>query len=1056
MVRKGASTTLLRGMFAVILLFFYFPPVLLPQASDQLQSQYKSVLKLLGKEEYEQAIFGFQKIIQENPDFSKAYRNLVEAYLFLNELDKAQAYFENLLSKNSRNAYANYALARIHFRRKEYDRAIEKLKRTIALDPNFADAYSYRGGLPEVYKAKNELDTAIQFFSELIQAEPENPCAYYGLARSYIRKYEWQKALDLLSKAIEIDPDFTLAYHSLIFVYSRTSRYDKVLECGEKLFNLAETIDDFEMKSYAAMMIGTSFFRKGDYLNALQYLNESFKIANDIGAKRREGACLNTIAVIHAMSGNYSKALQYFKQALPLLRKTGAKLTEVRTLTNIGNVYKDQGSYEEALKYYQDALKRAKKNNYKNEESLALSNMSEIYQKRAEYHKAITYQNQALKTVKEIKHKAREGYILRYLGSLNQDLGHYAEAINYYRQALEIGKAIQNTQIIWESQAGLGVSFEKQGNSQQAIHHYAKAIALYDSVRQSLDIESLGNNFLEDKYQAYPSIVQLLALNGKNKEALTYAEKYKAKAILDILSQGQSLFSELLSDTLQAQLKQINSQLEDAHAELSRELLKTKKDERKILSLDQKITDFELKKAAVIEDLKKQHNEYYHLTYSNTLQLKQIQKNILGTGQALVEYIVGPEKLSIFLITPDTLIYTQVAVSRERLQSILADLSPLFKWEKSTNEKTRQQILNPQLADFSIPPAYALYEVLVKPVEPQLQSIKELIIVPDDILFYLPFEMLVCDSSAVETPYDFDNAGFLLEKYVISYASSASLLDPNLRRVRKSSKGVMAVGNPDFKEQDEGTQLTDYLASNLLYSGSVVRGGKLVSLPNSESEVKAIGKMFEGGENRIFIGNRATEENFKAEAEDYRILHLATHFLANDSQPLYSKIVLAQKNQTKEDGFLQTYEIFNMNLNADLVVLSACNTGLGKLRKGEGLIGVSRAFLYAGVPSLVVSLWSVDDESTSTVMKSFYGYLNAGLNKKQALQLAKIDYLKSSQSYKKDPFYWAPFILIGDWTPINRPTRPSLSLWILIIVIVLIVATAARVIKNRMRFSHQK
>jgi CHAT domain-containing protein/Tfp pilus assembly protein PilF len=1052
MVRKRAKATLFRGIFALTLLFSSFPSALLSQVSNHLQSRYLSALKLLGEEEYEKAIFEFQKIIQGNPDFSKAYRSLVETYLFRDELDTAQDYFENLLKENSNNPYANYALARIDFARKEYDRAIEKLKKTIALDPKFADAYSHRGGLPEVYKAKHNLDSAIRYFRELIQADPSNPCAYYGLARSHIRKYEWQKALNLLAKAIELDPEFTLAYHSMIYIYSRTSKNNKVLERSEQLLEIAEKKDDFEMTSYATMMMGNYYFLQGDYLKALHYFNKALKSAKEIGAKRIEGNRLNNMAIVYAMSGNYSKALQYFKEALHLKRKTGAKSSEVRTLANIGNVYKDQGNYQEALKYYNQALDSAQKNQYKRQELITLANMAEIYQKRGDYNQATAYQNNALRIAKELEDKWWEGFILRNLGSLNEDLGNHSKAIQYLLQALKIGFEIQAVQIIWESQAGLGSSYEKQGDLQQAITHYARAIAVYDSVRERLDIESLGNNFLEDKYEAYPSIVQLLAQNGKPKEAFTYAEKYKAKILLDILSQRQDLLSGLLSDTLKAQLQQITSQREAAHKALSLELSKTAKDKDKILSLDQRITDLELKKAVIIEDLKKKNKAYYQLTAPEILQPDQIQRRFLRNEQALVEYILGPKQMSIFVVTPDTLIYSQVAVSRERLRTMLADLSPIFQLQKTALEKNPESFFHSQLADFSITPTYALYEVLVKPIETWLQGTKDLIIVPDDILFYLPFEMLIFDTTGTETPYDFEKAKFLLEKFDISYTSSASLLDPNLQRVRKPKKGLLAIGNPDFGLQTTEPGQGELLVSTEPNVSNIFRGDNLAALPNSESEVKAIDKVLSGSENTILIGNQATEENFKAKSEDYRILHLATHFLTNDDQPLYSKMVLAQKNKTNEDGYIQTYEVFNMCLNADLVVLSACNTGLGKLRKGAGIIGISRAFLFAGVPSLVVSLWSVDDESTSIIMENFYQYLKEGLNKKQALRLAKIDYLKSSQSQGKDPFYWAPFILIGDWSPIDLPSHPTLSMRTVAIMVILLVLTATFIIKTRLRF----
>jgi CHAT domain-containing protein len=674
-----------------------------------------------------------------------------------------------------------------------------------------------------------------------------------------------------------------------------------------------------------------------------------------------------------------------------------------------------------------------------------------VFESLGNYEKALDYYNNALNIAKETEDKTREGHILVNLGTLNQNTGKYVEAIDYYNQSLTIANEIQDIQTLWETHAGLGEVFEAQNNSQQAIYHYNKAIALYDSVKANLGIASLGSGFLEYNVNVYPVIVQLLAEKGNYREAFTYAEKYKARTLLDILSQAQAHLKGLLPDTLGNRISDIQSQIEETHAGLSEERSKPEKDQDKILSLDQQVTDLELQKASLMEQVKRDYGAYYHLTASEPLSVSEIQSRILREGQALIEYLVGDKKLSIFVITSDSLFYQSINIGKNSLKQMLGNLSPIFRQEKAPDEESRQQIFSPQLADFSIPPAYDLYNALIKPLEPSLHGVEELIIVPDDILFYLPFEMLVYDVSGIETAYDFANAKFLLEKYAVSYASSASLLNPGLQRPRESRDDILAFGNPDFGAPAEESETTELLASNLRYAGSVVRGGSLVSLPHAETEVKVIGEEFRG---TVFTGTKATEENFKAKAQEYSILHFATHFLTNEDHPLYSKIVLAQNNGP-EDGYLQTYEVFNLNLNADLAVLSACNTGLGKLQRGEGLVGISRAFLYAGVPSLVVSLWSIDDESTATIMKNFYQHLRAGLNKKQALRLAKIDYLKSSQNVGKDPFYWAPYILIGDWHSIHLPARSSLSRWTIFFVVAISVLIAVLFIRRRKRLSQQ-
>jgi CHAT domain-containing protein len=424
-----------------------------------------------------------------------------------------------------------------------------------------------------------------------------------------------------------------------------------------------------------------------------------------------------------------------------------------------------------------------------------------------------------------------------------------------------------------------------------------------------------------------------------------------------------------------------------------------------------------------MERVENEYPEFYQLTSSGSLDVEAVQSRVLGPEQTLVEYVVGEKQLSVFVVTSDRLIYRSVDASREKLARMLADLSDLFDKDKKSDKESGHVILSPQLAGFSIPPARALYDVLIAPVEAHLREGTELIIAPDDVLFYLPFEVLVAEAAEAATPYDFGKATFLLEKYAVSYAPSASVLGTRFRRPKGAQRTLLAFGNPDFGGIEEDQASLELMASTMPYAGGLLREGGLIPLPNSETEVKAIGGLLRRAEGRVYTGKRATEDAFKREGSRFRILHFATHFLVDDRQPLYSKIVLAKDEQARQDGYLQTYEIFNTKLNAELVVLSACNTGLGKLSRGEGLIGMSRAFWYAGVPSLVVSLWSVEDEATSIIMESFYRYLSNGANKREALRRAKLDYLAAAQGAKKDPFYWAPFILMGDWQPIAFPPR---------------------------------
>jgi len=297
---------------------------------------------------------------------------------------------------------------------------------------------------------------------------------------------------------------------------------------------------------------------------------------------------------------------------------------------------------------------------------------------------------------------------------------------------------------------------------------------------------------------------------------------------------------------------------------------------------------------------------------------------------------------------------------------------------------------------------HELYRILLeKPLSDLLQTEKELIIVPDDILHYLPFEILVTQSDDREVHY-------LVESHSVKYSPSASLLPKKNTKEKTLKNNILALGNPDF-EYDQSNGLLDWVNS-ILHFKTVLRGERFEPLPYAEHEVNIIAENFQTS--TVLIGEEATEENFKKLAPDYDYLHIATHNLTDDKHPMYSKIILAHSQNEFEDGLLQTYEIYNMKLKADLVVLSGCNTGLGKLSRGEGLVGMSRAFMFAGVPNLLVSLWPVSDESTAELMNHFYTNLRNGASKTEALRQAKLILIESTD-WKRDPFYWGAFVLIN-------------------------------------------
>ena len=1006
----------------------------LDRQTTDLQKQYGYYLKLMGEEQYQLAIKGFQKLLSDYPEFQLPYRNIVEAYIFLGDLVSAQSYFQSLKDKDPQNPYPYYALARIDFQKGENHQAIEKLKKCISLDPTFPEAYGPFGGLPEIYKAINDLNAGEDYFKQLINQYPNNPYPYYGLGRIYVKGGSWDNALQFYNKSLEIDSSVAYDYHASLFVYSVKGEYKLALKYGRKLLRISQRQNDLEMVAYALLNIGGFYFLGGNFEKALSYFNQSYEISSAIGAKRREGMALTNIGTLYATLGKKNKALEYFQESLDLLKKTEAFRTEIRTLYNIGLIHKDLQQYSEAFGFFNKALTLAEDQGYKLENCMVLTGFAETYNKLEKYEFALTKYLKAFEVAKEIKDKAKQGYILTKLGDLYYERDDFQTAINYQSKALHLGFEIHDAQIIWGTNTGLGAAYQKINEDQKAVYYFSKAIAIYDSIRKNINIESLTSGFLEDEYEVYPSLIQLLGNDQQVEEAFAFTEKYKANTLLKVLAKGQFLISGLLPDSIRFSLLEIENHLQNIHSELSGELSKGDQDKEKILNLDQQVAALEIEKSSIIKSIEKNYNPYYQITSSEPVSLEELQSNFLKPNQLLIEFVVGTHQTSVFAIGKDTLIYKSIMLSREKLKKMFVNLSSVFQSLTTDDRKQANDIFTSIQADFEIPPSYALYETLFKQIQPMIDHYKELIIIPDDFLYYLPFEMLVTDTSSIQNRYDFQNAHFLIERTNISYLQSASLLNPRLRIHKKPSGSLLAFGNPTFNSTDE--QKPDNSRNTLL------------PLPNSEKEVKNISHLI-GGSPHVFIGQNATEKIFKEEASDYKIIHLASHFEINDYDPLYSRVAFSQKNDSVEDGYLQTYEVFDLHLNADLVVLSACNTALGKLSKGEGIIGMSRAFLYAGVPSMVVSLWNVEDEATSLIMGYFYKNLKQGMEKSEALRFAKLDYLKSVKTTKKDPFFWAPFVLFGDLTPIKIQDNTNYFNLVIYLAILMVVVSSLFIFKKR-------
>jgi len=327
--------------------------------------------------------------------------------------------------------------------------------------------------------------------------------------------------------------------------------------------------------------------------------------------------------------------------------------------------------------------------------------------------------------------------------------------------------------------------------------------------------------------------------------------------------------------------------------------------------------------------------------------------------------------------------------------------------------------------------AYFLYQKLLElPLKNLDKSINHLTIIPPEQLSTIPWELIIQNKDGS----DYTELNYLLKDYSISYAYSANLLFNRQNKISET-KGVLAFA-PSYQGNTDQYQ-------NIR---SVFRD-ELVPLNWNEPEANAVSELFGGV---VFKGQEATESAFKQQIGNHQVIHMAMHAFVDHQSAMQSKFVFTQTKDSIEDGFLHIYELFNMNIPAQMAVLSACNTGIGKIEEGEGVMSLARAFSYAGVPSTVLSHWEVDDESTSLLMKSFYQYLSDGKSKSESLRQAKLDFIAQSSINTQHPFYWASFVVIGDDTPFKNNKIPLIYI---ILGVILILAITFLIFRNKRKIS---
>jgi CHAT domain-containing protein/tetratricopeptide (TPR) repeat protein len=728
-------------------------------------------------------------------------------------------------------------------------------------------------------------------------------------------------------------------------------------------------------------------------LQALQYYKRTLKIAEEIGDKAGIALALNSIGRIYQDHRNYAEALEYFHKGLKLDEEIGNKAEISLTLARIGGIHYRQDNYTQALEYQQRSVQIAEEIGDKTRIGPSLNLIGNIHQIQGNYTQALEYYQRSLKIAEDIGNKFGISSTANNIANVLLSLGNYKQVIEFANRSADFAQQLGSPDTFWQSRFVAGQAYQALNQSDEAKKAFTEAIAWVENARnQSARNEQSRQRFFAERLSPYYGMMSLLINQNNTTEAFAFAELAKARVLLDVLQTGKPDITKAMSLAEKQQEQRFNSQLVSLNAQIFQEKLRTQQDQARLNELNVRLQKARFEMEAFYSSLYSAHPELkVQRGQAQPITLVEAATLIPDAKTALLEFVVSEEQTYLF------------ALSKSASQSA-ADIK-IYKIDiKQTELEKLCQEYHKQLADRRVSYqdlATKLYDLLLKSARSQLLGKTHLVIIPDGVLWELPFQTLQSARNH-----------FLIEDAAISYAPSLTVLQKMMQTRQKRGTApantLLAIGNPIISTQTSARVKT------------VLMDEQLLPLPEAERQVKLLQKLYTPSHSKVYIGHRADEAKVKAEAGNSRILHLATHGILNDASPMYSQIVLAHNQaDTNEDGLLEAWEIMNLELNADLVVLSACETARGKLGAGEGMIGLAWALFVAGSPATVVSQWKVESASTTELMVAFHknlqtttGRQSLKMTKAEAMRQAALKLLKTPNY--KHPFYWAAFVVIGD------------------------------------------
>ncbi|MCX2764391.1 CHAT domain-containing protein [Aquimarina muelleri] len=1013
------------------------------------------------KDQFEKAMEYYQKALviqldtlkKGDPLIGDSYHNIGTIHHILAEYDQALQHYKKALT-----------IRTLAFGKKH---------------PKIADSYIDIG---TTYYHLGKDNIALDYYYKALQirtpifgkTSPEAAFCYHhiGNVLTYLDKFDEAMAYQKKAVSIMIDtfggdhPNTALCYKSIGIVYKYKGKYDISLLNFNKSFDI--TIQTFGKNHTRMTDIYTElsfiYFKKGFYKQSLSCSQKILLINTKLFNKKHSfiGRDYNNIGVIYKYTGEYDKAISYYKKAITnFVHSLGENHGAVaRTYNNIANTYKAKEEYDLALPYYQKAIQIRINivGKHHSDTSYSYLDLGDLYAQKKEYSTALFYYQKALKihqhlygetnyyicdtydAIAEVYTKQKKYAIaLEHLHKsiktrLQTDGSHHPRTAKSYNQIAEVYyqiKEYKKAALYYDKAMVANTLPDKNTNNKNkidptdyldtnillvslhgkakilqehykhtndlteltaSIHTYQKADILIHDIRQKLHTYGDKLTFAKQSKKVYADAIQAHILQYQAnpqqqslEQAFYYTEKSKANTLQGLLAESNAKNFAGLPKTILDLEKSLKAERAFYTSEIINKRSEKSVDTTMISTYENQLFDISKKQDSLTRVIETSYPKYHQLKYqNNAITVSDIQKN-LSNNTTLLEFFCTDSITYAFTISTQ-----KIAVQPLQTPKLLSNI-----------EKLRETIITQETPKYKNS-SHTLYKQLIAPIADKLVG-GEIIIVPDGPLWHCNFELLLTQKDASNNPAALS---YLLKDYAISYANSANVLFGlgKTNSTLKKQQECLAFSFSDTSTIDTKTM-----------SLATLRDTK-IDLPGTRREIKAIADIING---QYYFGSQAIEANFKKNAGNYTILHLALHGEVDNEQPENSKLLFTKSKDSVEDGYLYSHELFALDIPAELTVLSACNTGSGKIAKGEGIISLGTAFQYAGTKSLVLSSWEISDSTTPELMKNFYTNLKAGMNKAKALQQAKLQYLTTANINRTQPFYWGGFYLVGDTTPIS-------------------------------------